>query len=197
VTFRARAAPEVELEIELPEGARDGETHEVDVSVVPGASVSAHHAWTGTDAQVELVCATAGAGPWIPGLEGAVLHGATGLVRSRAGLSSVRAGEVAHDSHGFGQRFTGDGLSGRHLLGFADGGDVAFLCTAVCRGGGCERVLDSLHLAGELASPPERGALVRLLSEVGDRPTAALGVGAAAIAGAIAIVLWRRPRPRW
>jgi hypothetical protein len=201
VTERALAGGEAAVELELPADARETTPHAADVSAVPGARLTWQKAWTSRDTEVEIVCAAASARLWLDGLEGPVLHGATSLVRAQAGLGDVRAGPVEPVGGGFGQRFSGGAaggeVAGRHLLGFADAGRLAFVCTTACRGRACDDVLGSMRFAGEVSAPPAPGALVRALVAAAQHPTTSVAAAASLAVALVTLVLWRRPRPRW
>ncbi len=203
------AADQVQLAIPLPDGAQEEPTSPVDLSAVPGAKLALQRAYRlpGGGA-VELVCATAAADLWVPGLEGAVLAGASAMVRERAGLSALSSEPIESVAGHWQQSFAGSAAqpspvlaSGRHVLGFVGADRDALVCSLVCSApppaDPCFALSAGLEVRGPLGPPPEPGMGGAMLSWAAAHPLAALLIAGAVGLMVVAQILIRRPRPAW
>ena len=207
-TKQLAPSDQVGLSFPLPDGAREREVTPVDLGAASGAELVLQEAWTLPDGGwAEVGCVTAAAHLWVPGLEGAVLAGASAMVRDRAGLSVLTPGAVEPVAGHFEQSFRGSGGSteggtvGRHVLGFVDDGQGVLLCTLVCAApepaASCEPMATELTVHGQLEPPPPPGVVAATLAFVAASPrTAATLAGLVLLLAALVIVV-RRPRPAW
>ncbi|MBI4955625.1 MAG: hypothetical protein HY908_26640 [Myxococcales bacterium] len=196
---------EVAVSLSVPSDARAAQPTPVDLSVAPGAELGLARAWELADgARAELLCVHAPATRWAPGLERAVLDGATAVARRLAGFPTSVPGPVSEAEAVVAQPFElaapGRHALGRHALGFAAPDQTVVLCTVACTepdaGGPCALVADSLVLSGSLGPPPEGSLVTRALFWSATHPWPALaGLGLLTLLF-FTLVLWRRPRPR-
>ncbi|MCC6521464.1 MAG: hypothetical protein IT373_02270 [Polyangiaceae bacterium] len=199
------AETEVAVSLSLPADARAAEPTPVDLSVAPGAELGLARAWQlAGGARAELVCVHAPPTRWAPGLERAVLDGATAVARRLAGFATTVPGPVSEADAVVTQPFElaapGRHALGRHALGFAAPHRTVVLCTVACTerdgGGPCAPLAESLVLSGSLGPPPEGSLVTRALLWSATHPWPALG-GLGLLTLLLAgLVLWRRPRPR-
>jgi hypothetical protein len=181
----------LELALALPDGAQPTEPSAVDLSVAPGASLVQTRAWAARGHEVQLVCVAGDAWFWSPGLEAPTLDAASALTRKTLALPSLVTTGV-RPGPPFEQSYSGDGVTGRHWLGFA--GDQVVVCSLSCRGdgGSCDQLVEGASMSSEAVPAP--GPVLAAATSLAARPQAtALGVVAVAVLGA-ALILWRRPR---
>lgn len=201
--------PHLGLSFPLPEGAVERSPTPIDLSALHGAELVVQRAWALPRAgTTEVACVRAPAHLWVPGLEGAVLAGASAKVRERAGLSVLTPGAVeAVDGH-WEQSF-GGGVSrpdplvaaGRHVFGFVDDGADGLLCTMICvappPAEPCTLLVAGLRIEGELEPPPAPGMAAATLALVAARPRTVLAVGGLFALLVAVILVLRRARPAW
>ncbi|MBN4059197.1 hypothetical protein JYT22_00935 [Endomicrobium sp. AH-315-J14] len=189
----------------MPASATEREPVAVDLSSVPGARLVAAHAWTldQSGSVYQLNCVAASSAPWVTGLEGAVLDGATALMRKAAGLDYAMAGPVETNGHAFERAFSGSDSGrhalGRHWLGFTEGGAELVLCSGVCLGSSeaiCQEHGSGFLIDGQVSPPPPRGWFGQLVAGGLGRPE--MSYLALALTGiAVASVLLKRRPTRW
>jgi hypothetical protein len=207
---------ETSLRLSVPEGAvdePDAQLPVIDVSRLPGASIALRRGFAGGDgSSLRALCVTAPSERWAPGVEELVLERATGLLRGALGgeLTRLDLGAIDRSGLRFEQRLEGEltragatfGVRGKHLLGFAGEAKTAALCSVVCvepgaAAKGCTARVDEFRAEGVWTSAPPPSLLVRGILFAADQPMVALGALGALALGIVALVLWRRPKPRW
>lgn len=210
----------LQLSVPLPARAVAVTPAPLDLSSAPGVQLDLHRAWRFAEgARLELACVHAPADRWGPGLESAVLDGASATVRKAGGFAELTPASATPHGHGFEQLFQGrtaagvdvEDVHGRHLLGFAGKPKQVALCTVACvdsasslpkRGeaGGagpgerCAELVAGVDVDGWLPPPPP-GPASRLLGWTLQHP---VDIGAGLAAGVlllIAVLLRFRPRP--
>ncbi len=174
-----------------------------DASSVPGAAIVLSRAWDLGAARFDVVCVRAPSRGWVPGLEGAILDGASAKVRAAADLASLAPGPIEPHGDAFEQSFSGQGSTvsarGRHYLGFIAPDRDALACSAVCTAANstsCDAALASLQLDAHFMAPPAPGLLARTVSFAVAHPRPALASAALVTLAAAALLLHYRPRPR-
>ncbi|APR84413.1 Hypothetical protein A7982_09762 [Minicystis rosea] len=182
----------------------------LDLGNVPGASVPVRAGYRADDTTVRVVCATAPARGWAPGIEELVMGRVSQLAHGALGgeVTRFEAAEIVAIPPRFEQRFEArvqrgaEALTarGRHLLGFAGEAHEAVVCSVVCTEpegrAGCAALVDAAGPAGTWVEAPSPSLLVQGILMAAERPPLAVGiVGALALALA-ALVIARRPRPR-
>lgn len=209
---------ETSLRLDLPDDAVDEPAEQlpvIDVSRLPGAAIvlrrGLHSALEG-GAELRALCVTAPSDRWAPGVEELVLERASGLARGALGgeLTRFDLGALDHSGPRFTQRFEGSVLRGgapwsvrgQHLLGFSGEARTAVLCSVVCVEPGaaakrCDARMDSLRAEGAWTSAPPPSLSVRAILFTAERPALGVGMAGALALAIVALVLWRRPRPRW
>ncbi len=193
----------------LPDGAQEQPPTPIDLSALGGAELVLQRAWVlPTAGSTEVACVRAPAHLWVRGLEGAVLAGASAMVRDRAGLSVVRPGPIELVDGHWEQSFDASAsapeplvAAGRHVLGFVDDGADGLLCTLVCvappPAAACSAVQAGLGIDGELEPPPAPGMVAATLALLADRPRTSFAIGGLIAVLAVVLLVWRRPRPAW
>jgi len=189
----------VEVALDCPPGSAAREPRPVDLKHIPGAELLLSRAWTlPSTAELQLSCAGMPAALWLDGLEGVVLSGASALTREAAGLSSLTAGAVVKRGERFEQIFEGDAgqlhARGVHSLGFVD--DTALLCTAVCLGPPASCDVE-MEVSGSFRPAREASWLMHGLEQAAENPQLAVASASGLVVGLVALILARRPRPRW
>ena len=199
-----RAGREAVLSLPRLEGATERPAQPLDLSVAPGFELTVQRAWQLGDARFETACVATPVSRWISGLEGPVLAGASALARKHLGAGSLHAGPPEVRGLVSAQPFHAKAgaeptWSGRHLLAFTHGEVV--LCTLACRQGGegadCQGWLAAAELGGALTTAPEPGWLAIAAGRAAEHPKVAGATLAAVVMVGVALLLWRRPRPRW
>ena len=204
------------LTLQLPEGASSAVAAPLDLSAAPGVAVDVRRAWQFSgDGRVELACVRAAADRWVEGLEGAVLDGASATVRKLGGFASITPAGAVRAGLAVQQDFSGrtaDGeigaaLHGKHVLGFTGAPHQVALCTVTCvtpraeqaqqpSTVPCEHTAATLEVRGFVEAPPP-GIVSRALGWTAAHPML-VGVGTAMVVLlGVALLLRRRPRPRW
>jgi hypothetical protein len=179
--------------VEIP----SDELEPLDVSKLPGARIVAQRGLRDASSEVHAGCARGPSDRWVDGIEGVLFERATAL--------ALRAARVRPDSLSIAASTTapvlGQTLEGRvggrplvveHALAFVGPSRDLELCSVVSVGA----ARAELDVAGELQAPPEPRLWMRAVVGAAEHP-----LGAAAIVGsvcvlAVAVLLWRRPRPR-
>jgi hypothetical protein len=202
--------------LRLPENAareEDSALPIVDVSNLPGARIAARIGYRSGSLALRVVCASAPADGWAPGVEEIVLARATQLAREALGGEVTRftAAEGTAAGPGFNQRFEGAvrrgdealEVRGRHWLGFASDSRDAILCTVACTEPGdlgaarsCEALIADAVPLGTWAEAPPPNLLARTLLLAAERPHGALAMLTMASLAAAVLIIAGRPRPR-
>jgi hypothetical protein len=202
-------ADQVRLAIPLPDGAREQVTSPIDLSTVAGAQLALQRAYSlPNEGSLEVACVRAAADLWVPGLEQAVLAGASAMVRDWAGLSTLEPGAITSVDGHWQQPFEGSvaqpqsrSASGRHVLGFLGPDGDAMICSLVCAAPPpaeqCRELSAGLQVQGALSLPPAPGMIGTTLSFAAAHPPAALSVAAVLVLVVAALIVIRRPRPAW
>ncbi|MBW2456408.1 MAG: hypothetical protein JRI68_17945 [Deltaproteobacteria bacterium] len=197
------------LSFPLPEGAEERPPTPIDLSALGGAELVMQRAWAlPTGGSTEVACVRAPAHLWVQGLEGAVLAGASAMVRDRAGLGVLTPGAVESVDGHWEQSFSGRasspdplGAAGRHVFGFVDDGTDGMLCTMVCvappPAEPCTALVAGLRIEGELEPPPAPGMAAATLAFMAARPRTALAMGGLIVLLVAVVLVLRRPRPAW
>ncbi|MFO0760792.1 MAG: hypothetical protein U0359_30225 [Byssovorax sp.] len=207
---------EASLHLAVPDGAiEEPEAAQpvIDVSRLPGAAIALRRGFQAKEGiSMRALCVTAPSDRWAPGVEDLVLERATGLLRGALGgeVTRLDLGAIDRSSPRFEQRFEGAvtrsgvpfAFQGRHLLGFTGERRTAVLCSVVCAEPGekavaCTGLVAQQEAEGAWTSAPPPSLAIQAILFTAARPEVALGVAAALAFGVIALVLWRRPRPRW
>lgn len=176
---------EVVLELGLGPDAVSIAPLRLDVSALSGAEASASRAWQVPGGRLDLSCARADTWAWIDGLEGPLLDGASALARKHLALPSLSPGPITRDGPSWSQPFSGEAMSGLHLLAFR--GDQAHLCSIACRG-----ACDPPTAAWQgISAPPATPALI---AGAIAHPGATFGVTALLCVAVSVAILYRRPR---
>jgi hypothetical protein len=189
----------VEVALDCPPGSSAREPRPVDLTHIPGAELLLSKAWTlPSTAELQLSCAGMPASLWLDGLEGVVLSGASALTREAAGLSSLTAGAVVKRGERFEQSFEGQTgqlhARGVHSLGFVDG--TALLCTAVCVGPPSNCNVD-MKVSGAFRPARQSSWVMHGLEHAAEHPQLAVASASGLAIALVALILARRPRPRW
>jgi hypothetical protein len=170
-----------------------------DVSKLAGAKVVA---WLELEADGSRTVAGCVRGPsdrFAPGIEQVLFERATWLSQSSLG---AEAREVAMTSQhatatGFDQTKTGKTDRGSfivtHSITFEGAASDLLLCSVACEGA-CNGV--ALTVEGAPPPVPPPNLLVRSFLWGAERPRVSLGVLGALVLLVVAVILWRRPRPR-
>jgi hypothetical protein len=205
----------VALRLALPEGAREEPASALpvlDVSRLSGARVTASRGFrapVGEGARGELLvraaCVRAPSDGWAPGLEDLVLERATAIAARSVEAADLRwiAAPVAREGELVAQSLAAEGRASgamRHFLGFAGEAPDAWVCSVACLepspGDRCGALVRAAIAEGTLAPEPAPNLTVRAILLAAEHPGAAGGLVVAAIMGAVALLLARRPRPR-
>jgi len=205
-----------ELTLALPRGARDAPEAAlptVDVSAVAGASIALRRAFDGDDgARLYALCARAPSDRWAPGLEELVLERANAIARGALDgeVERFAAHTIEPVAGRFEQRFEGAlrrdaralTVAGKHVLGFAGEARDAVLCTVMCTAPAqdaprCEALIEAAQASGRWTEAPPPSLLIRSILLAANHPEGTLGVAGAMAIAACALLLARRPRPRW
>lgn len=214
--------PEVRLRLTLPEGAvaePEADLPGIDVSSIPGAKVAVRRGYRGEGGvSVRAICASAPSDRWAPGVEELVLGRVNGIVHGALGgeVEGFEASDIRAEGPRFTQGFEArvaraDGQTlaarGRHTLGFAGEARSAVLCSVVCiepsapgalgKQSRCAALIEASAPKGAFTEAPPPSLLIRAILLTAERPWASLGVAAAVALALIALVLARRPKPRW
>lgn len=203
------------LRVTLPGGAErvaEAALPVVDVSNLPGARVPIRAGFQADHEALWVVCAAAPSRGWAPGVEPIVMARASQIARSALGgeVTRFEAGDIAAGSAGiaFEQRFQAEArragapmeARGRHLLGFAGEAHEAVICSMVCvepaGAGRCGGLVDRARAEGTWTGAPPPSLLVRAILGAAERPRAAGAIAGALLLALVALVIWRRPRPR-
>lgn len=215
------------LSLEVPVGAVPRDPAPLDLASAPGATLDAQRAWDfGAGGRLDVACVRAradGALGWVEGLEGAVLDGASAMVRKVGGFATLHPEGPTHEGFAVHQGFhgrTAEGdsgavVEGRHVLGFAGSPPELAVCTVACvepaplptgaAGAGpavraaessCAAVLEGLDARG-FVEPPPPGTIGRAVAWSLGHPTSAAIAAGLVVVVAIAWLLRRRPRPAW
>jgi hypothetical protein len=207
---------ETSLRLSVPDDAVDEPAEQlpvIDVSRLPGAAIALRRGFhSAGEGELRALCVTAPSDRWAPGVEELVLERASGLARGALGGEVTRFDLGALDRSGprFTQRFEGSVLRGgapwsvrgEHLLGFSGEARTAVLCSVVCVEPGaatkrCDARMESLRAEGAWTSAPPPSLAVRAILFTAERPALGVGMAGALALAIVALVLWRRPRPRW
>jgi hypothetical protein len=177
------------------------EPRRLDITMVPGARVTAAVAWQAGRTRLDVVCAQARVPLWVPGLERAVLDGASARVQAELALPNLVARTAIQVGVRHEQPFDADGpevaVRGRHVFAFVTPRD-AMSCTAVCisaLASDCDAATQSLRIDGEFVAPAVSG-FARMLPVVAQRPWLAASACLGAALMVVASLLVFRPRPR-
>lgn len=217
VGLRLPITREVSLVVTLPPGAVDEPAESlpvIDVSRLPGATIALRRGFRSEGLELRAICVAAPSDRWAPGVEDLVLERASGLVRGALGGEVERFNLGALDRGGsgpsFAQRFEGAvrrsgepwAMRGEHLLGFAGEARTAILCSVVCAEPGaqakrCGALVDQVKPVGAWTIAPPPSLLIRAILFTAERPEIALAIAGALVLAIVALVLSRRPRPRW
>jgi hypothetical protein len=204
---------EANLLVRPPEGAprdADDALPTVDVSNLEGARIAARLGYRSGPLALRVVCATAPANGWAPGVEEMVLARATQLAKETLGgeLTRFTASAPAAVGPGFEQRFEGVvrrgdetlAVRGRHWLGFAGEPRDAIVCTVACTepepARACEALIADAVPVGAWVEAPPPNLLARTLLLAAERPNEAAGGLVVALLAVASLVIARRPRPR-
>lgn len=209
--------PEVRLRLSPPDRAvaePDADLPAIDVSSIPGASVAIRRGYRGEGGvSLRAICAVAPSDRWAPGVEELILGRVNGIVQGSLGgeIEIFEATDIRAQGPVFGQDFEAkvtrpDGAHlaarGHHTLGFAGEARSAILCSVVCLEtsapgeGRCKALIDAAKVESTFTGAPPPSLLIRAILIAAERPLVASGAAAALVLAVIAIVLWRRPRPR-
>jgi hypothetical protein len=214
--------PEVRLRVTLPEGAvaePDADLPTIDVSSIPGAAISLRRGFHGEGGVgLRAICARAPSDRWAPGVEELLLGRVNAITAGALGgaVERFEAGAITKVGERFEQRFQATALipagervaaRGRHALGFAGEARGVVLCSVVCvepaapagsaAPGRCAALIDAAATEGAFTEAPPPSALIRSILLAAEHPEAALSITAAVTLALFAVVLARRPKPRW
>ena len=183
-----------------------------EVSGLSGARVSLRVGYVGeAGLRLRAACVEAPSDGWAPGVEDIVFSLGTGVLQ-RAALSDLTisrfsALSIAQRGLLLEQGLVGAGeragepvaLSGLHLLGFEGARREAVFCSVLCEeptaGSACAALVSGAELSSLVEAPPPSW-FVRALMASAERPRhAALFFGVLGCL-VVAVLLWRRPRPR-
>lgn len=209
---------ETRLHLSVPDDATEVPTPRlpvIDVSRLPGAVIALRrgfHSASEGGSELTALCVSAPSDRWAPGVEELLLERASGLARGALGGEVTRFDVGAIDRSGvrFEQRFEGaverggatHRVRGEHLLGFSGEAKTAVLCSVVCvepgaAGMACAPRLEALRAEGAWTSAPPPSLLIEAILFTAERPEIGLGAAGALVISIVALVLWRRPKPRW
>ncbi|MBM4357616.1 MAG: hypothetical protein FJ096_05840 [Deltaproteobacteria bacterium] len=194
-----------DLEVEVAD-ASAAAAREPDLSSVPGARLLLSAAWERAGTRSDAACVAVPLPTWLPGLETALLDGASSRARVAAGLDALTPGPVERlgdrISQGFEGRASDVVARGRHVLGFRSGGRELVACTVVCTerrsassSARCEVDEPQVRVLAAFEAEPSPGLIVRLLLGAAERPRLALGAVGVGLVLVAALLVWRRPRP--
>jgi len=203
----------VSLALEVPAGAvrePDDALPVIELPGLPGAWTAARLGYRSGPLTLRTACLAAPASGWAPGVEEIVLGRASQLARGALDGEVTRfdVGQAARSGPRFEQRFVGTlrrgkdvfSVHGRHWLGFAGDPRAAIACTEVCTepvaGHACEALVSAADAQGAWLDAPPPGLVASAVLLSAHHPREAAGVLAAASIAAVALLLWRRPRPR-
>lgn len=195
------------LSLELGPAAVSRPPAPLELSSAPGASLLLQGAWAlDSSSSLELACVQAPASRWVPGLDEAILAGASAVVRGAGGFSQLEAQPTQRVGDHLEQPFRATGGPGgaprtgvgKHWLGTSQSGEQVVLCSLVCSSSepGASRCEQSMSAAvGASFGPlPPPGMAVRAVGWAASHPLALLVC--LAVAAGLALLLLHRARPR-
>ena len=170
-----------------------------DVSNLAGAKVVAWLELEGAASHTIAGCIRGPSNRFAPGIEDVLFERATWLAMSSLG---VQPRELAMTSQhatgtGFDQSKTGKVDRGAflvtHSISFDGEASDLLLCSIACEGA-CDGV--ALSIEGAPPPVPPSNVLIRSFLWAAERPRVSVGVLGALTLLIVAVILWRRPRPR-
>lgn len=176
-----------------------GRTPAPDVSKLAGAKVVAWVELEGADSHSVAGCIRGSSARFAPGVEEVLFERATWLAQSSLGALPREVATTAQHATatGFDQTKTGKVDRGifvvAHAITFDGEASDLLLCSVACEGA-CDGI--ALTIEGAPPPVPQPNVLVRSLLWAAERPRISLGVLGAVALLVVAVILWRRPRPR-
>lgn len=177
----------------------------IDLRKVPGGELAAQRAYVGTAETLSLYCARASSSYWAPGLETLALEQATAVARAHLPAMERWTSDPIQRGPGWREQLVHGSAEQRsvilrHVLGFVGDEHRVLLCTVTCQGqadpSACASLLAKAAPRGAfVAEPPPSPWVAAALWSANSPREATLMVGLFAL-GVVALLLWRRPRPR-
>jgi hypothetical protein len=188
------------LELLLPEPVS---VHDVpiDVSRLPGATVTSAQRFEGLTTRWFAGCVTGASSRFVDGVQSVLFEKATWLALSNFEQKPARLTTLTRDGSlaQYEQLLEGLGSEGtpfrvHHVLTFHGDRHDLLLCSMACRGAECRQ--SELQLSGTPPPQPEPGLLARtLLASIEHAEVSVAGLGTL-LAVASLLVILRRPYPR-
>jgi hypothetical protein len=180
-------------------GEATARTPAPDVSKLAGAKVVAWLELEAAGSHTVAGCIRGPSGRFAPGIEDVLFERATWLAQSSLAVAPRELATTSQHAtaNGFDQTKTGKVDRGifivSHAITFDGEASDLLLCSVACEGE-CNGV--ALTIDGDPPPVPPPNAVVRSFLWAADRPRISLGALGALVLLVVAVILWRRPRPR-